>query len=69
MFSVDRNGAVLGTFMGAWLTAMGWKFGSVFAMLAVPSPVAAGGLFLLAAITASHRKGCVTHLKMKTDLQ
>ncbi|MBU9477689.1 MFS transporter [Burkholderia multivorans] len=69
MFTVGRFGAVFGTFLGASLTALGWKFGAVFALLAVPSVVAAAGLFILAKLTAARDSRQVGHLNVKPDPQ
>ncbi|WP_395063338.1 MFS transporter [Paraburkholderia silvatlantica] len=69
MFTAGRAGGVLGAFLGAALTSIGWKFGAVFAMLSIPSVVAAGGLFLLAAITSSGSSQRAHQLDAKPDPQ
>jgi MFS transporter, AAHS family, 4-hydroxybenzoate transporter len=52
MYAVGRLGGVCGMLAGATLTGMGWKFGSVFALLGVPSVIAGGGLLLLAKLAS-----------------
>ena len=52
-FTVGRFGAGFGTCAGATLTAIGWGFAAVFALIAIPSLIAEGGLFLLAKLASS----------------
>ncbi|WP_249195228.1 MFS transporter [Burkholderia vietnamiensis] len=51
MLGVGRIGGVAGAFLGALLMGWGWHFGDVFSLLAVPSLVAAGAVYLTAAAT------------------
>ncbi|ACC73132.1 aromatic acid/H+ symport family MFS transporter [Paraburkholderia phymatum] len=48
MLGVGRIGGVAGALVGAALMGLGWQFGSVFSMLAVPALVAAFGVFAVA---------------------
>ncbi|MGE8163760.1 MFS transporter [Paraburkholderia sp. NPDC080076] len=45
---VGRIGAVAGAFLGAALLGFGWRFGSVFGLLALPALAAAGALYAIA---------------------
>ncbi len=55
MLGVGRIGGVAGALAGAALMGLGWQFGSVFSMLAVPAAIAAFGVFAMArAPRASH---------------
>lgn len=47
MLGVGRIGGVAGAFLGALLMGWGWHFGDVFSLLAVPSLVAAGAVYLI----------------------
>jgi MFS transporter, AAHS family, 4-hydroxybenzoate transporter len=48
MYTVGRLGGVFGMFAGATLTGIGWRFGAVFAILAIPALIAGTGLLTLA---------------------
>lgn len=48
MLGVGRSGAVASAFIGAYLTGMGWQFGAIFSLLAVPSVIAALALGVMA---------------------
>ncbi|MCY0853509.1 MFS transporter [Cupriavidus sp. D39] len=48
MYTVGRFGAVFGVLVGGALTGIGWKFGAVFAILAIPALIAGMGLLTLA---------------------
>jgi AAHS family 4-hydroxybenzoate transporter-like MFS transporter len=39
---------VAGALVGATLMGLGWQFGSVFSLLAVPAVIAAAGVFVVA---------------------
>ena len=55
MLGVGRIGGVAGALAGAALMGLGWQFGSVFSLLAVPAAIAAFGVFAMArAPRASH---------------
>ncbi|TXC83080.1 MFS transporter [Paraburkholderia azotifigens] len=55
MLGVGRIGGVAGALVGAALMGLGWQFGSVFSLLAVPAAIAAFGVFAMArAPRASH---------------
>ena len=47
MLGVGRIGGVAGALVGAALMGMGWQFGSVFGLLAVPALIAALGLYVM----------------------
>jgi MFS transporter, AAHS family, 4-hydroxybenzoate transporter len=51
---VGRIGAVAGAFLGAGLLGLGWRFGNVFGMLAVPAVAAAGSLHAITRCSLSH---------------
>jgi AAHS family 4-hydroxybenzoate transporter-like MFS transporter len=48
MLGVGRIGGVAGALVGAALMGLGWQFGSVFSLLAVPAMIAAAGVFVVA---------------------
>ncbi|MBN3754939.1 aromatic acid/H+ symport family MFS transporter [Paraburkholderia sp. Tr-20389] len=57
MLGVGRIGGVAGALVGAALMGLGWQFGSVFSLLAVPAMIAAFGVFAMArGPGASHRE-------------
>lgn len=47
MLGMGRFGGVAGTMGGAWLLAVGWAFGAIFSLLAIPAVIAAVCLLLL----------------------
>ncbi|OLL30815.1 4-hydroxybenzoate transporter [Burkholderia sp. SRS-W-2-2016] len=47
MLGIGRVGGVAGALVGAALMGLGWKFGSVFSLLAVPAVIAAAGVLLM----------------------
>lgn len=47
MLGIGRVGGVAGALVGAALMGLGWQFGAVFSLLAVPAAVAAGGVYLM----------------------
>ncbi|MGF6598354.1 AAHS family 4-hydroxybenzoate transporter-like MFS transporter [Paraburkholderia sp. GAS448] len=47
MLGVGRIGGVAGALVGAALMSMGWQFGAVFGLLAVPALIAALGLYVM----------------------
>jgi AAHS family 4-hydroxybenzoate transporter-like MFS transporter len=47
MLGIGRIGGVAGALVGAALMGLGWQFGAVFSLLAVPSVIAAGGVYLM----------------------
>ncbi|NKJ45644.1 aromatic acid/H+ symport family MFS transporter [Burkholderia sp. SG-MS1] len=47
MLGIGRIGGVAGALVGAALMGLGWQFGAVFSLLAVPSVVAASGVYLM----------------------
>jgi MFS transporter, AAHS family, 4-hydroxybenzoate transporter len=47
MLGVGRIGGVAGALAGAALMSMGWQFGAVFGLLAVPALIAAFGLYVM----------------------
>jgi AAHS family 4-hydroxybenzoate transporter-like MFS transporter len=58
MLGVGRIGGVAGALVGAALMGMGWQFGSVFSLLAVPAMIAAFGVFAVAGrVRASGAEG------------
>lgn len=48
MLGVGRIGGVAGALVGAALMGLGWQFGAVFSLLAVPAMIAAFGVFAMA---------------------
>jgi AAHS family 4-hydroxybenzoate transporter-like MFS transporter len=56
MLGVGRIGGVAGALVGAALMGLGWQFGAVFSLLAVPAMIAAFGVF---AVT---RRSGATHI-------
>jgi MFS transporter, AAHS family, 4-hydroxybenzoate transporter len=48
MLGVGRIGGVAGALVGAALMGLGWQFGAVFSLLAVPALIAASGVFAMA---------------------
>jgi len=46
MLGIGRIGGVAGALVGAALMGLGWQFGAVFSLLAVPAVIAAAGVFL-----------------------
>ncbi|MBN3764421.1 aromatic acid/H+ symport family MFS transporter [Burkholderia sp. Ac-20365] len=48
MLGIGRIGGVAGALVGAALMGLGWQFGSVFSLLAVPAVIAAVGVFATA---------------------
>lgn len=48
MQGIGRIGGVAGSFIGGALLGIGWDFGAVFGLLAVPAVAAAGAVFLIA---------------------
>jgi AAHS family 4-hydroxybenzoate transporter-like MFS transporter len=44
---MGRFGGVVGTMGGAWLLGIGWAFGAIFSLLAIPAVIAAICLLLL----------------------
>jgi AAHS family 4-hydroxybenzoate transporter-like MFS transporter len=47
MLGIGRVGGVAGALAGAALMGLGWQFGAVFSLLAVPAVIAAGGVVLM----------------------
>ncbi|SIT39191.1 4-hydroxybenzoate transporter PcaK [Paraburkholderia ribeironis] len=47
MLGIGRVGGVAGALVGAALMGLGWQFGAVFSLLAVPAIIAAGGVYLM----------------------
>ncbi|MBB5457257.1 succinate dehydrogenase/fumarate reductase flavoprotein subunit/uncharacterized membrane protein [Paraburkholderia sp. Cpub6] len=47
MLGIGRVGGVAGALIGAALMGLGWHFGAVFSLLAVPAVIAAGGVVLM----------------------
>jgi MFS transporter, AAHS family, 4-hydroxybenzoate transporter len=47
MLGIGRIGGVAGALVGAALMGLGWQFGAVFSLLAVPALIAASGVFLM----------------------
>jgi AAHS family 4-hydroxybenzoate transporter-like MFS transporter len=47
MLGIGRIGGVAGALVGAALMGLGWQFGAVFSLLAVPAVIAASGVFLM----------------------
>ncbi|MFM0716331.1 aromatic acid/H+ symport family MFS transporter [Paraburkholderia strydomiana] len=47
MLGIGRIGGVAGALVGAVLMGLGWQFGAVFSLLAVPSVIAASGVYLM----------------------
>jgi AAHS family 4-hydroxybenzoate transporter-like MFS transporter len=47
MLGIGRIGGVAGALVGAALMGLGWQFGAVFSLLAVPSVIAASGVYLM----------------------
>ncbi|HEF5155002.1 4-hydroxybenzoate transporter [Burkholderia multivorans] len=47
MLGIGRIGGVAGAFVGAMLMGLGWRFGDVFSLLAVPALAAAGALYMI----------------------
>ncbi|MGF6368733.1 AAHS family 4-hydroxybenzoate transporter-like MFS transporter [Paraburkholderia sp. RAU6.4a] len=47
MLGIGRVGGVAGALVGAALMGLGWHFGAVFSLLAVPAVIAAGGVVLM----------------------
>ncbi|QQC64584.1 MFS transporter [Paraburkholderia ginsengisoli] len=47
MLGIGRIGGVAGALVGAALMGLGWQFGAVFSLLAVPSVIAACGVYLM----------------------
>jgi AAHS family 4-hydroxybenzoate transporter-like MFS transporter len=47
MLGIGRVGGVAGALVGAALMGLGWQFGAVFSLLAVPSLIAASGVYLM----------------------
>ncbi|WP_321822354.1 MULTISPECIES: MFS transporter [unclassified Burkholderia] len=47
MLGIGRIGGVAGAFAGAMLMGLGWHFGDVFSLLAVPALAAAGALYMI----------------------
>jgi AAHS family 4-hydroxybenzoate transporter-like MFS transporter len=47
MLGIGRVGGVAGALVGAALMGLGWQFGAVFSLLAVPAVIAAGGMVLM----------------------
>jgi AAHS family 4-hydroxybenzoate transporter-like MFS transporter len=47
MLGMGRFGGVAGTMGGAWLLGIGWAFGAIFSLLAIPAVIAAICLLLL----------------------
>ena len=45
MHGVGRVGSVLGIALGGMLMTLGWQFGALFSLLAVPAAVGAGAVF------------------------
>lgn len=48
MQGIGRVGGMAGAFIGAGLLGLGWSFGDVFGLLAVPALLAAGAVFMIA---------------------
>jgi AAHS family 4-hydroxybenzoate transporter-like MFS transporter len=48
MIGMGRIGGVTGALVGAALMGLGWQFGSVFSLLAVPAMIAACGVYATA---------------------
>ncbi|KWR86628.1 MFS transporter [Cupriavidus sp. IDO] len=48
MQGIGRIGGMAGAFIGAGLLGLGWGFGDVFGLLAVPALLAAGSVFMIA---------------------
>jgi AAHS family 4-hydroxybenzoate transporter-like MFS transporter len=59
MLGVGRIGGVAGALVGAALMGLGWQFGSVFSLLAVPAMIAAVGVFAVAARVRESGVGAV----------
>jgi MFS transporter, AAHS family, 4-hydroxybenzoate transporter len=47
MLGIGRIGGVAGALVGAALMGLGWQFGAVFSLLALPALVAAGAVYLM----------------------
>jgi AAHS family 4-hydroxybenzoate transporter-like MFS transporter len=47
MLGIGRIGGVAGALVGAALMGLGWQFGAVFSLLAVPAVIAASGVYLM----------------------
>ncbi|CAB3780358.1 4-hydroxybenzoate transporter PcaK [Paraburkholderia ultramafica] len=47
MLGIGRVGGVAGALVGAALMGLGWQFGAVFSLLAVPAVIAASGVYLM----------------------
>ncbi|NIF51277.1 aromatic acid/H+ symport family MFS transporter [Burkholderia sp. Ax-1724] len=47
MLGIGRIGGVAGALVGAALMGLGWKFGAVFSLLALPAMVSASGVYLM----------------------
>lgn len=47
MLGIGRAGGVAGALVGAALMGLGWQFGPVFSLLAVPALIAASGVYLM----------------------
>jgi AAHS family 4-hydroxybenzoate transporter-like MFS transporter len=47
MLGIGRIGGVAGALVGAALMGLGWQFGAVFSLLAVPAVISACGVFLM----------------------
>jgi AAHS family 4-hydroxybenzoate transporter-like MFS transporter len=48
MLGIGRIGGVAGALVGAALMGLGWQFGSVFSLLAVPALISAVALVVMA---------------------
>jgi len=63
---IGRIGAVAGAFLGAALLGFGWRFGSVFGMLALPALAAAGALHAIARSRSEGAEDVVEVTAMET---
>jgi AAHS family 4-hydroxybenzoate transporter-like MFS transporter len=68
MLGIGRIGGVAGALVGAALMGLGWQFGAVFSLLAVPSVIAASGVYLMTRrvqVDESAEEGAVVAVAVK----
>jgi MFS transporter, AAHS family, 4-hydroxybenzoate transporter len=67
LLAIGRLGAVGGAYGGAVLVGLGWQFGAIFSMLAVPLGVAAVALIVMTFATARRTTGQVQAVPQSTN--